>query len=96
MCLCNKCHSHTKEIPQNFIDGCYSKNAYIRAYEPIIHLLNGENLLKDLKKGPVLPPHKVKLFGRPKKVRRRELDIPLASTSGKRQNKSTSVENAKS
>ncbi|XP_071932917.1 uncharacterized protein [Coffea arabica] len=57
----------TKESPENFVHECYSKEAYMKAYGPIIYPLNGEHLWKDLKQGPVLPPETIKLPGRPKK-----------------------------
>ncbi|XP_071912185.1 uncharacterized protein [Coffea arabica] len=58
----------TKEPPESFVHECYFKEAYIRAYEPIIYPLNGEHRWKDLKKGHALPPEHIKLPGRPKKV----------------------------
>nr|XP_027108905.1 uncharacterized protein LOC113728740 [Coffea arabica] len=77
----------TKEPPENFVRECYSKEAYMRAYGPIIYPLNGEDLWKDLKQGPVLTPETIKLPGRPKKVRRREPDEPPAATTSRGQTK---------
>ncbi|XP_027082284.1 uncharacterized protein [Coffea arabica] len=73
--------------PENFVNECYSKEAYMRAYGPIIYPLNGEHLWKDLKQGPVLPPEIIKLLGRPKKVKRREPDEPPAATTSQGQTK---------
>nr|XP_027086445.1 uncharacterized protein LOC113708174 [Coffea arabica] len=77
----------TKESPENFVHECYSKEAYMKAYGPIIYPLNGEHLWKDLKQGPVLPPETIKLPGRPKKVRRKEPDEPPATTTSQGQTK---------
>ncbi|KAL3525267.1 hypothetical protein ACH5RR_013639 [Cinchona calisaya] len=81
----------TGEDPQNFIHTCYSKEAYMRAYEPIIIPLNGDDLWVDQKQPPVLPPVAIKLPGRTKKVRKREPDKPEKGKNPKKAQKMSRV-----
>ncbi|XP_071909577.1 uncharacterized protein [Coffea arabica] len=74
----------TGEEPEKFVNNCYSKEAYMRAYEPMISPMNAEHMWKNSDMPPVLLPENIKLPGRPRKAKRRELDEP---TSGKKQNK---------
>ncbi|XP_027150245.1 uncharacterized protein LOC113750477 [Coffea eugenioides] len=57
-----------------YVHKCYSRQAYLAAYEPTIAPISGPNTWKCSTKEPVLPPNKVRLPGRPKKARRRESD----------------------
>ena len=74
----------TGEESEKFVHDCYSKEAYMRAYEPMISPMNAEQMWKNSDMPPVLSPENIKLPGRPRKARRREPDEP---TSGKNQNK---------
>ena len=64
--------ARTREEPEVFIDQCYSKNAYLRAYQYIIYPINGENLWEKVNWDPLLPPETIRLPGRPKKARRKD------------------------
>nr|XP_027077015.1 uncharacterized protein LOC113700766 [Coffea arabica] len=54
----------TDEEPKTFVHDCYSKEAYMRAYSPVIGPMDGEELWPKANKGPLLPPEKIKLPGR--------------------------------
>ena len=74
----------TDEEPETFVHDCYSKEAYMRAYSPVIGPMDGEELWPKANKGPLLPPEKIKLPGRPKKVRKREPDeVPAPKKNSK-------------
>lgn len=60
----------------------YSREAYLKAYEPAISPTSGPNGWKRLKKNPIHAPKKMKLLGRPKKSRRREPDKPRVDAKG--------------
>ncbi|KAL3520854.1 hypothetical protein ACH5RR_019003 [Cinchona calisaya] len=62
-----------KEL-ESFVNQFYSKNAFVRAYEPAIEPMNGPNAWPNSKRDPIHAPKKLKLPGRPKKARRREPD----------------------
>ncbi|KAL3510208.1 hypothetical protein ACH5RR_029609 [Cinchona calisaya] len=62
------------EEPERFVNQCYSKDAYVRAYAPVMGPVNGSNAWPDSKKDPIHAPKKLKLPGRPKKARKREPD----------------------
>ncbi|XP_071921828.1 uncharacterized protein [Coffea arabica] len=74
----------TGEEPEKFVHDCYSKEAYIRAYKPMISPMNAEQMWKNSDMSPVLSPENIKLLGRPQKVRQRE---PDELALGKKQNK---------
>ncbi|KAL3502530.1 hypothetical protein ACH5RR_036979 [Cinchona calisaya] len=79
------CHlggPHPEEEPESFVNQCYSKDAYVRAYEPAIEPINGPNAWPNSKKDPIHAPKKLKLPGRPKKARRRELDERISDPKG--------------
>ncbi|XP_027088749.2 uncharacterized protein [Coffea arabica] len=59
----------TGEESQKFVHDCYSKEAYMRAYEPMINPMNAEQMWKNSDMLPVLPPENIKLPGRPRKAR---------------------------
>ena len=60
------------EKPESFVDQCYSREAYLKAYEPVIFPLNGPNLWKKVSHQDILPPEAIKLPGRPKKARKKD------------------------
>ncbi|KAL3514306.1 hypothetical protein ACH5RR_027023 [Cinchona calisaya] len=62
------------EEPERFVNQCYSKNAYVRAYTPVMDPIKGSNTWPDSKKDPIHALKKLKLPIRPKKARRKELD----------------------
>ncbi|KAL3506939.1 hypothetical protein ACH5RR_032321 [Cinchona calisaya] len=62
------------EEPERFVNQCYSKDAYVRAYAPVMGPVNGSNAWPDSKKDPIHAPKMLKLPGRPKKARKREPD----------------------
>ncbi|KAL3502288.1 hypothetical protein ACH5RR_036737 [Cinchona calisaya] len=76
------CISLTGEEPESFVNQCYSKDAYVRAYEPAIEPMNGPNAWPNSKRDPIHAPKKLKLPGRPKKSRRREPDEQTSDPKG--------------
>ncbi|KAL3529671.1 hypothetical protein ACH5RR_008993 [Cinchona calisaya] len=76
------CISLTGEESESFVNQCYSKDAYVRAYEPAIEPINGPNAWPNSKKDPIHAPKKLKLPGRPKKTRRREPDEQISDPKG--------------
>ena len=62
--------------PEDYVHNCYSREAYLAAYELAIALLSGPNAWRDSSKIPILPPKKLRLPGRPKQARRREPNEP--------------------
>ncbi|KAL3509300.1 hypothetical protein ACH5RR_028701 [Cinchona calisaya] len=68
----------TGEEPEKFVHDYYSKKAFLRAYDPIIIIVNGHHLWKHEKKLDMHPQALIVLLGRPKKVRKREPDEPPA------------------
>ncbi|XP_027166681.1 uncharacterized protein LOC113766716 [Coffea eugenioides] len=62
--------------PEDYMNKCYSRKAYLAGYEHAIAPISGPNAWEALTKEPVLPPKKMRLLGRPKKARRREPDEP--------------------
>ncbi|XP_027181735.1 uncharacterized protein LOC113780116 [Coffea eugenioides] len=66
----------TGEESKKFMHDCYSKETYMRAYEPMISPMNIEQMWKNSDMPPVLPPENIKLPGKPQKARRREPDEP--------------------
>ncbi|XP_071924837.1 uncharacterized protein [Coffea arabica] len=62
--------------PEDHVHNCYSREAYLAAYEPAIAPLLGPNAWRDSGKILILPPKKLRLSDRPKKARRREPNEP--------------------
>lgn len=58
--------------PLQFVDPCYSLDAYKRAYQPIVGPTNGPNNWPKTNLPPLLAPKRVKMSGRPKTKRRPE------------------------
>ncbi|KAL3533520.1 hypothetical protein ACH5RR_007041 [Cinchona calisaya] len=54
----------------------------MRAYEPVINPTNGPHAWERCDGNHILPPKKMKMSGRPKKARRRELDEVRTNSSG--------------
>nr|XP_027080396.1 uncharacterized protein LOC113703286 [Coffea arabica]XP_027080397.1 uncharacterized protein LOC113703286 [Coffea arabica] len=72
----------TKNKPKKFVHPCYIRDVYLMAYEQAIGPINGPNNWKKPNKTPLSAPKKLKLPGRPKKARRRELDEPRTDSKG--------------
>ncbi|XP_071937522.1 uncharacterized protein [Coffea arabica] len=81
-CHAIACISLAGGKPEDYVHKCYSREAYLAAYEPAIAPISGPNAWKCSTKEPVLPPNKVRLPGRPKKARRREPDEPRKCSNG--------------
>lgn len=62
----------TKE-PEDYFDPCYNKETILRSYEPAINPINGPNNWPKTVRVIVIPPQNLKLPGRPKIRRRKEL-----------------------
>ena len=58
--------------PMDFVDDCYKKAAFVKAYSPIVHPMPGPSMWKKSASNPPIPPQEKKLPGRPKKQRRKE------------------------
>ncbi|XP_027076894.1 uncharacterized protein [Coffea arabica] len=76
------CISLIGQEPESLVHHYYSRDSYLKAYEPAIAPLSGPNVWVQSDKDPVLPPLKLKLPGRPKKVRRREPEEPRPNSKG--------------
>ncbi|KAL3503125.1 hypothetical protein ACH5RR_037574 [Cinchona calisaya] len=76
------CISLTGEEPESFVNQWYSKDAYVRAYEPAVQPINGPNAWPNSKKDPIHTPKKLKLPGRPKKARKREPNEQINDPKG--------------
>ncbi|KAH7836945.1 hypothetical protein Vadar_007736 [Vaccinium darrowii] len=63
----------SKQEPESFIHQCYSKEAYAKAYNPLIMPINGHDMWPKTGFTPVLPPLEKRKHGRPKKQRRRDV-----------------------
>ncbi|KAH7861322.1 hypothetical protein Vadar_024596 [Vaccinium darrowii] len=63
----------SKQEPESFIHQCYSKEAYAKAYHPLIMPINGHDMWPKTGFTPVLPPLEKRKHGRPKKQRRRDV-----------------------
>lgn len=59
--------------PEDYVDPCYKKESFLRAYEPIINPVNGPNNKPKLGIAAILSPQDLKMPGRPKSKRRKEL-----------------------
>ncbi|XP_071906167.1 uncharacterized protein [Coffea arabica] len=67
---------------ESLVHHYYSQDSYLKAYEPAIVSLSGPNVWVQSDKDPILSPLKLKLPGRPKKVRRREPEEPRPNSNG--------------
>lgn len=81
-CHAIACISFTEATPEQYVHKCYSRDAYLAAYEPAIAPISGPNAWKASAKELVLPPKKIRLPGRPKKARRREPDESRKCSDG--------------
>lgn len=63
-----------------YIDACYTKEAYLRTYNPVIHPVSSPDLWPELGRHPLDPPKKRRQAGRPKKLRKRSQVEPPAGT----------------
>lgn len=81
-CHAIACISFTEATPEQYVHKCYSRDAYLAAYEPAIAPISGPNAWKASIKELVLPPKKIRLPGRPKKARRREPDESRKCSDG--------------
>ncbi|KAG8371475.1 hypothetical protein BUALT_Bualt13G0091400 [Buddleja alternifolia] len=68
--------------PEEYVDLYYSVNTYHRAYAYVINPVNGPSEWPNAGKGPIAPPGDIKLPGRPKGKRRREVGEPPAAANG--------------
>ena len=76
------CISLIGQEPESLVHHYYLQESYLKAYEPAIAPLSGPNVWVQSDKDPVLPPLKLKLPGRPKKVRRREPEESRPNSKG--------------
>jgi hypothetical protein len=66
--------SKRQQIPEEFVDDYYTRDAYERCYSFSVSALNGEDMWPDVKAEEMLPPSYKRGPGRPKKLRRRGAD----------------------
>ncbi|KAI8571636.1 hypothetical protein RHMOL_Rhmol01G0135200 [Rhododendron molle] len=68
--------------PMDFVHDCYKVQTYLNTYEHVMGPINGRELWPSTGNPVLLPPDVKKRAGRPKKVRRREPDedVPTSST----------------
>ncbi|KAL0350106.1 UNVERIFIED_CONTAM: hypothetical protein Sradi_4159800 [Sesamum radiatum] len=62
--------------PEEYVHDCYTVDTFLKVYEHSIKLMNGLELWEKTGYIPPLPPKFRKGVGRPKKLRRREVDEP--------------------
>ncbi|XP_038690210.1 uncharacterized protein LOC119989000 [Tripterygium wilfordii] len=62
--------------PEDFVNECYTKEAYMRAYEFSVMPTNGATLWPRVNGDPILLPKYTNAPGRPRKRKRREFDEP--------------------
>ncbi|XP_038679489.1 uncharacterized protein LOC119980765 [Tripterygium wilfordii] len=79
------CHAmaaieYVQRDPEDFVNECYTKEAYMRAYEFSVMPTNGATLWHRVNGDPILPPKYTNAPGRPKKRRRREFDEPKTTS----------------
>ncbi|XP_027171989.1 uncharacterized protein LOC113771616 [Coffea eugenioides] len=65
-------HMYRGQELESLVHHYYSRDSYLKAYEPAIVSLSGQNVWVQSDKDPILSSLKLKLPGRPKKVRREE------------------------
>ena len=74
-----KCITYKRADIQDYCDPFYSMSIYIQAYSQILHpMLDIDMLPKgemEIGQDTVLPPKRKKLIGRPKKKRKREVNV---------------------
>ncbi|KAG8387137.1 hypothetical protein BUALT_Bualt03G0222000 [Buddleja alternifolia] len=68
--------------PEEYVNSCYSINAHQRAYGHVINPVSGPSEWPNSGKGPIAPPNDIRLPGRPRKMRIREVGEPPASANG--------------
>ncbi|CAL9001655.1 unnamed protein product [Prunus brigantina] len=54
-----------------YVDACYKKEAFMRAYSPMVHPMTSEDLWPKCHRPPLMPPLYHKQPGRPRKKRMR-------------------------
>nr|POF16807.1 hypothetical protein CFP56_72916 [Quercus suber] len=65
-----------REDAEKYVNDCYKNSTYIVCYEPLIDLINGQNMWRPSRLPPVQPPIKRRPSRRPKKKRAQEPDEP--------------------
>ncbi|KAH7845829.1 hypothetical protein Vadar_006536 [Vaccinium darrowii] len=65
--------ANRKHAPEDYVNECYSKETYAKAYHPLIMPINGYQMWPKIEFTPVLPPLEKRKLGRPKMARRRDL-----------------------
>ncbi|KAL3533445.1 hypothetical protein ACH5RR_006966 [Cinchona calisaya] len=71
---CNKFLHSERNNPEPYVDGYYTKTAYMRVDELIISPIDGPSWWLDSNVQGLLPPKKIKLTRRPKNARKSEPD----------------------
>jgi hypothetical protein len=66
--------SKREQVPANFVDDYYTRDAYEKCYSYSITPINGEDMWPDVETEEMLPPSYKRGPGRPKKLRRRGAD----------------------
>ncbi|VVA28315.1 PREDICTED: Transposase MuDR plant [Prunus dulcis] len=61
--------------PEDYVAECYHKATYLKAYEPIIHPVKGFNMWLKSTEIPLLPPIVRKQPGRPKRSRKKDIEM---------------------
>ncbi|XP_031396836.1 uncharacterized protein LOC116207857 [Punica granatum] len=57
---------------EDFVDDCYTKNTYLKAYDQLLQPLNGKKMWEKVESEPILPPIVRRQIGRPKKARKKD------------------------
>lgn len=72
--------------PEEFVDSCYSRATYEMCYSHGVSPINGEGMWPEVDCEQMLPPQYKRGPGRPKKLRRREVDEDPNASKLKRAN----------
>ncbi|XP_059668502.1 uncharacterized protein LOC132313647 isoform X2 [Cornus florida] len=72
------CINYSRLNIEDYCHSYYSKEKYMKTYDNMIHPLHHETLWLEVPHAPLEPPILKRNLGRPKRVRRRQSDEPLA------------------
>lgn len=82
-----------KRQPESYVNECYNRDSYMRAYAPIIHPIPDQTEWVHTEFDPIVPPPLRRPPGRPKKARRRGPDEPNNPHLAKRTHQSLRCSN---
>lgn len=78
--------SYRRFIPEDYVHDYYSKDMYLACYDNCISSINDQDMWPTVECEEMVPPQYKSGSGKPKKLRRREVDEDPKATRFKRQN----------